>query len=383
MHTFVNRPTVAILQRRLTHYRVPLFERLHGELEKRGIDLLLVHGQPTRAEAGKRDEGVLPWANTVRNAYVQTGATTLCWLPVPEEARRANLLVLQQENSMLSNYPLLCAPRRADRKLAYWGHGENRQSRAPTGVRERWKQLWLRRVDWWFAYTELTEALLRERGVPGSRITCLDNAIDTSGFRLELASVKPPDVAALRARHRVPDGAPIGLYCGSLYPDKQLDLLIEACVRIRRRVPQFMLAIVGEGPEMTWLRRRIRAEDWVIATGALRGRDKAAWFRAASVVLNPGLVGLGVLDALCAGLPMVTTRGARHSPEIAYLRDRHNGLMTDDSVADYADAVATLLERPAIHRLLGSNALRDGQRYTIEGMAQRFSDGIARALALG
>ena len=37
-----------------------------------------------------------------------------------------------------------------------------------------------------------------------------------------------------------------------------------------------------------------------------KGREKAAWFKLASVVLNPGLVGLHILDSFWAGVPMVT-----------------------------------------------------------------------------
>ena len=35
---------VAILQHRLLHYRVDGFQRLHDELARHGVELMLVHG---------------------------------------------------------------------------------------------------------------------------------------------------------------------------------------------------------------------------------------------------------------------------------------------------------------------------------------------------
>jgi glycosyltransferase involved in cell wall biosynthesis len=376
----VGRRRALIMQRRLTAYRLPLYEAMRERLADAGIELTLVHGDPTAAEATKRDEGELDWAVRVKNRYVQVGDTMLCWIPTPRSVRDAPLVVLPQENSIVSNYPVLMAPRRPGRRVAFWGHGANLQSRDAHGPRERWKRLWMDRVDWWFAYTETTVALLAGRGIPGGRITCLDNAIDTRGFRRELESVPAGDLAALRARHALPDDAPLGVFCGSLYPDKRLDLLVDACEQVRARVPGFHAALIGDGPDMAWLRERVRDLPWIHVTGALRGAPKAAWFRAATLVLNPGLVGLGILDALVAGLPLVTTRGARHSPEIAYLRDGVNGALAGDSAEAFAQAVAGLLADPARLRAMSEAARVDGTRYTIEHMAERFADGIVRAM---
>ena len=60
---------VVIIQRRLTHYRVPLFERLRVLLHARNIDLRLIAGQGTQAENLKQDAGYLPWAEPLSTRY--------------------------------------------------------------------------------------------------------------------------------------------------------------------------------------------------------------------------------------------------------------------------------------------------------------------------
>ncbi|MCD2448860.1 hypothetical protein GO003_000395 [Methylicorpusculum oleiharenae] len=98
---------VIIVQYRLLHYRLELFDRLRKACEKRGINLHLVHGQPTQREEKKRDVGALPWADVVLNRYVSLGSKDVLWEPFPTQHRDADLVILMQEIRLLSNYSWL------------------------------------------------------------------------------------------------------------------------------------------------------------------------------------------------------------------------------------------------------------------------------------
>lgn len=372
---------VFIVQRRLTQYRVPLFRALERELSKRNWRLVVLHGQPAVEELTKNDSGVFPAARRFVNRYAKIGGRTLCWQPVYEMVTDADLVIITQESAIISNYYLQLSRSWRRGKVAFWGHGRNFQSASPNGVFEAWKRAWVRNVDWWFAYTQLSVDHLMRAGYPAERITCLNNAIDTSGFRRELEEVTSKDIAELRAMRAIPQAAIVGLYCGSLYSEKRLELLINAADRLRHRMPRFHLAVIGDGPQRGWLRKVARDRPWVHITGALYGRAKAAWYAAASIVLNPGLVGLGVLDAFAAGLPLITTGGARHSPEIAYLKDGVNGrIVWTDSAEEYADAVLEVLNDERTRDRMRHRALEDADRYSIDRMSVRFAEGIEGAV---
>ena len=180
------------------HYRTNLFEQLRTACAGRGIELHLVCGQASRRELFRKDEGTLPWANKVHNHFWEVGRRDIVWQPFPAKHKDASLVVVMQENRILSNYPLLLSRIWSSRKVAYWGHGKNFQSAAPTGLREKWKSLLLTRVDWWFAYTEKTVNILLEAGYPEAKITCLDNAIDSEGFQHDLASISSEYLNQLR-----------------------------------------------------------------------------------------------------------------------------------------------------------------------------------------
>lgn len=373
--------TVVVLQHRLLQYRISLFERLRHRCEQRGVRLHLVHGQPSAAEASRKDTGTLPWADAVENRFLHVGGKDLLWQPFPAALRDADLVVLMQENRILSNYPKLFrwgVP--AGQRVAYWGHGRNFQSGAPQGLRERWKN-WLRnRVDWWFAYTELSGRIVADGGFPAERITVLDNAIDNEGFRADLAAVDDGRLQVLRAQIGATGDAPVGLYCGSLYPDKRLDLLVAAGDLVQTELPAFHLVVAGDGPSRDFLTDAAGSRPWLHWVGAQRGADKAAWFRLADCYLSPGAVGLHVLDAFCAGLPMITTDSALHGPEIAYLESGRNGFVVEADAQVFARTCVNLLSDPIRRDAIRQAAAADAQRYTLDAMVERFVSGIETCL---
>ncbi len=371
---------VIILQHRLLHYRTKLFDQLRGACADRGIELDLVHGQASRRESVKKDEGSLPWAHKVQNRFWEVGERDIVWQPFPAGLNNADLVVVMQENRILSNYLLLLSRLWSPRKVAYWGHGVNFQADAPEGWRERWKRLLLTKVDWWFAYTGMTVDILRRAGYPEHRITCLDNAIDSSGFKADLASWDDEAIFMERVRLGVPANVPVGIFCGSLYPDKRLELLVDSADLIRQQVPDFALLVIGDGPSMPQMQAAAGSRPWVHLLGVRKGREKALYFRLADVMLNPGAVGLHIVDAFCSGLVMMTTRTARHGPEVAYLRDGENGVYAGDTPVEYSQAVLGVIQDSARLQRMKHAALADSERYTLENMVRRFADGIEAAL---
>lgn len=367
---------VCIIQRRLTHYRVPLFSALRDALAGRGIQLVLLVGRGTPAEERKHDVGELSWAQSIQTHYLAGGR--LCWQPVQRHLAGADLVVVTQENKLLQNHLLMLQPRCF--KLAFWGHGANLQSDNPNGLKERFKRWTANRVDWWFAYTQMSADLVEAAGFPDDRITVLNNAVDTSELQQQRQSVIPEETQALRESLGFGAG-PVGVFVGSLYKDKRLDFLFAAAEMIRRQVPDFHLLIVGEGPEHDMVQAWCTAHPWARWVGPRFGREKAAYISVAQLMLNPGLVGLGVLDAFVCGVPMLTTDCGIHSPEIAYLESGVNGVMVADDLNAYVEVSVRLLGDAQALDTLRAGCVASAQGYTVENMARRFADGIAHALA--
>lgn len=368
---------VVVVQRRMTEYRVPLFEGLRTVLAERGVVLEVLHGDSTDDEAKKGDGGVLPWARKLPTRYALEGQ--LCWQPFGAQIRDADLVIVTQENKLLFNYWLLLHRPRA--RLAFWGHGKNMQSENPDGTLERIKRWSTPRVDWWFAYTDISREFVLETGFPRERITVLNNAVNTSHLVALRQAVTPADIAQSRTALGLVPG-PIGIYVGSVYREKRIGFLIEASRRVREQVPDFQLLVVGAGSDGERLRASTLADPWIHWAGVRRGREKVALLACSAVMLIPAAVGLGLLDSFALQVPLVTTDCRGHGPEIAYLRNGINGIMTAFSVDDYAAAVAGLLAHPDELSRLEAGCRASADLYTIEKMVARFAEGIEAALAV-
>lgn len=366
---------VVVTQRRLTHYRVPFFECLRTELAERRIRLRLVHGEPTAAERSKNDCGHLPWAIQVPTRYWLAGR--LCWLKQKTAIRGAELVVLTPENKMLSNLPLQYFSLR--QRVVLWGHGANLQGN-PASLRERFKRVVARRADWWLGYTDMSSPLIAQSGFPSSRTTILQNAVDTTALTQMSAAVTADAQAALRHRLGLQHDR-VGIYLGSLYQEKRIAFLLDAALKIRARMPEFELLIVGGGPQQAEVESFCAQHDWAHYLGVCKDRAKVEALSLARVMLNPGLVGLGILDSFACGVPMITTDCGLHSPEIAYLRNGENGMMTANHEDSFVSACVAVLADPALHLHLHEGCAESARRYTIANMARNFADGIEQCLA--
>ncbi len=167
----------------------------------------------------------------------------------------------------------------------------------------------------------------------------------------------------------VPDGARVLLCVSRLAEQKGVDVAIRALARIRERVPDAALVVLGEGPE----RARLASLDGDGVYLAGRVGDVAAWYRRAELLVHPARwegFGLALLEAMLARRPVVATRVSA-APEIVV--DGETGLLVppDDPVA-LAEAVSSLLEDPERGAAMGEAGYARARRdFSVETMAAR------------
>jgi glycosyltransferase involved in cell wall biosynthesis len=364
----VARRRVLVVQESLPQYRVPLFQRLRSDLAGSGVVLDVAHGRPVGSVAARNDAGLLPWSRRFRNRRVRVGGRHITWQPAYRMSGRYDLVVVEQASRLVLNYLLLARQAAGGPRLALWGHGCGLQGGDSPAARTlvRANRAVCRLPHWWFAYTEGSAARVRAAGYPDERITVVQNATDTSWAAVGTGIAKVPQRCAV---------------VGSLSPDKRLDFLIAAADVVARRRPAFEVVVIGDGPERPRVLAWAADRPYLSYRGPLFGDAKAAELAAATLVLNPGRVGLGALDAFAAGAPLVTTRGSHHSPEVEYLRHARNGWLTADDVDAYAETVDHLLGDG--HRLaeMAAGCRRDARRYSLGAMVDRFAEGVLDACA--
>jgi glycosyltransferase involved in cell wall biosynthesis len=296
----------------------------------------------------------------------------------------ADLVIAAQRSSALVNYALWLRYVAGRQRFAFWGHGVNFQRTNASQLGEIVKRFISRRVHWWFAYNDTSARIVRELGFPAERITSVQNAIDTRQFQQQIRAVTAAQRQALRERIGL-RGDHVCIYVGGMYEEKRLPFLIEACDHLRHEIPDFEMVFLGGGADDHVVARAAGQRAWMHHLGPTFDADKAVYVSLSKLLLMPGLVGLAVLDAFAAGVPIVTLADSEHSPEIEYLVDGVNGRMVPAGTdpAGYAKHAAALLRDEATRQTLIDGGLAASRRYTIEAMVERFAEGVHRALAAG
>lgn len=371
---------VLIINPVLKQYRLKFFEKLYFALQRDNVQMKLVYADPKATELQKSDNVEIDARFGSKSKMNWFFGGRLGYHHILLEVFTSELIIT------VDNYKYLCTPLNLilcilkAKKMAFWGHGRNRQSNK-NGFIEWIKLHTLNRSDWWFAYTEGVAKYLVAHGVPKGKITITQNSVDMEDFRENLAGITELELNRTRQQLGISSQAIVGLYCGSLYPEKQLPFLLEAARLIREAIPGFELVIIGDGEERGMIEDAAGENRWIHYPGPKFGPEKALYFKLAHSFLHPGAVGLAILDAFNAGLPMITTSVASHGPEIDYLENDVNGLVLPFDTRSYADGVITLLADETRLANIRKSAAQSAEKYSMDAMVENFRVGILKCLA--
>lgn len=173
-------------------------------------------------------------------------------------------------------------------------------------------------------------------GKAASGAIALNNAVPMH----PLPPRKPPLSSALRV-----------LFLSRLAPEKGVMLCLEAMRRLRQRGVHVQLELAGNGPLMADLPARIREmglDGFVRLTGFVSPGETRAHLMDADLMWLPSLVPEGqpyaMLEALEAGVPVVTTRSGAVVGEMIDHASRHGGALieTPASAGALSDITAAL-----------------------------------------
>jgi len=206
----------------------------------------------------------------------------------------------------------------------------------------------------------ITEALhdftVRRVGIPAGKVETIHYGLDG-----------PPDAWGQNPDDDVPSDARIVLTTARLAEQKGVDQAIRALASLPEDV---VLVALGEGPErprLEHLARELALERRVFLPG--RVPDVGAWLRRADAYVQPSRwegFGLGVLEAMHAGLPVVATR-VSSLPELVV--DGETGLLVPvDDPGALAAALQRALEEPSLGTAGSERARAD---FSVARMADR------------
>jgi glycosyltransferase involved in cell wall biosynthesis len=361
----------------MPQYRIDFFNLLKDNLNSKGIELIVIYGKS--ADLTRNDELDIPWAIYRKNKVINFFGKPVYWQPVLNLINKNDLVIVEQANALLVNYCLLYLRSIGKIKFAYWGHGKNRQGNAKS-VLNVFKQFLINKCDHWFAYTKSVKEYLIENKVNEEVITVLNNSIDTVKLRAQYLKIPETDAIALRSKLEINENDPVLIYCGALYKEKKLDFLLDALIIIHTKIPEVKMIFMGAGPEKDLITNFCSENNWSHYVGVKFDLDKIPYFKISNAFLMPGAVGLAALDALSMMTPMILCDIETHGPEIDYLTNGHNAIITNNTIEDYSKAVVDYLKNKEIQKKLIANCHTSIASISLESMVTNFSIGIEKIL---
>jgi glycosyltransferase involved in cell wall biosynthesis len=181
--------------------------------------------------------------------------------------------------------------------------------------------------------------------------------------------------AAFRALFGIPAQRPVVTFVGRVAHEKNIDFLLQMLVELRRRVPDVLMVIAGEGPAEQHLRSlaaRLGLEPNVLFIGYLeRTRGLLDCYRAADAFVFASRTetqGLVLLEAMAQGTPVVSTAVMG---TVDVLSGAGGAVVVPEETGAFAAAVAGVLRDPQRREELSHCAREDAARWASKVMAER------------
>jgi len=154
------------------------------------------------------------------------------------------------------------------------------------------------------------------------------------------------------------ESGPNLLYVGRISREKNLHLLADAFLRLRRAHPGANLVITGDGPYATEMKDSLSGKGAVF-TGYVQGDELASLYASCDLFVFPSTTdtfGNVVLEAQASGLPVIVT--AQGGPQ-ENVDHGSTGLVVESADADGLASAMEELVRDEPRRLRMSRAARD------------------------
>jgi glycosyltransferase involved in cell wall biosynthesis len=185
------------------------------------------------------------------------------------------------------------------------------------------------------------------------------------------------DGGRFRVAHGIAADRPVAVHVGRVAHEKNLGLLLDVADRVRRRIPDLLLVIAGEGPARDELRRRtveLGLTSHLRFVGYLdRRRELADAYRAGDCFVFTSLTetqGLVLLEAMALGVPVVSVAAGG---TLDLLVEGCGALVPPPEVEPFAAAVERVLASAELRTQMAEAGLRHAAQWRPAEFARRLA----------
>lgn len=192
-----------------------------------------------------------------------------------------------------------------------------------------------------------------------------------NGIRVSEIQRRKIDVAKLRRRFGLPQGAHTAVFVGRVAADKSINVLLRAWKKVIGAIPNAHLLIIGFGPMEQSLKKlavRLGVRDNVRFLGKVERQDllKSGLYRLGEIYVSASKIenqSIAMIEAMAHGLPIVGV-AVRGTKEL--VTNKTGILVTPDNPAELAKAVVSLFSRSGQRTTLARNSQDAAKQFDSE-----------------
>ncbi len=343
-------PLIVIVTNLPTPYRIPLFNVLDRALSRIGLSLHVIFG--AKSEARRKwsvplQECEFSYTILEPRGFKLAGAESVSFFYpglVRTLYRKRPVAVITDGFSVATTKLWLSKPLLQAKHLI-WSGATGREANAGHLARRIQRRVLIRAADGFVAYGNRAKRYLMKLGAPENRISIATNTVDTRFFETESEFWRKKKIA--------PSDEKILLCVSNVTPGKNIVGLLAVARHLVDMRQDFILKIVGDGPEMEHCRQlvsKLGLDKFVSFEGYKQKAELPKYLAESRCLVFPthhDVWGLVVVEAMAAGVPCFASLNAGVAGDL--IKHGENGFVVDFSDAErVARQVSEFLDNPAL-----------------------------------
>ena len=380
---------VAISQRIIPHYRLPVFREL---ALRENIDLTVFYGQGfkkgSQVNAENIDGNYFRKMSTIMLNYKGTyGSSQLrVWHPfltLHLIFGNFDVVIVEPSTNFYNNIFTFLYCKIFRKKFIWYESGS-----VPKNERPKFRKMidpilsiFIKGADAYLTYTSYAdESLRRDFNIDIKKIFRAQNTIDMSNIDQEI-ELYLPQVNSKKAELGLL-GCYVALYIGGIEQRKKIENLVKAITNLNSSGISAKALIVGDGPDKDILLSKLTKED--IANTVFAGKhikDATLYILTSDVVVLPSSGGLSVMSAFACKKPFVGSEEIEQGGIKDYVKDGLNGyLVKENDINDLESKLKKMFSDPIVYKKLCDKAYQTSKQITVSNMVDGYVNAVKYTL---
>lgn len=376
---------VAISQRIIPHYRVPVFKELAS---RKDIDLTVFYGKGFTTGSQVNGKNIVGFkAKMLATVFlnykgVYGSAQLRVWHPgllFHLIRGRFDVVIAEPSTNFYNDIFIFIYCKIFWKKFIWYESGSVPKEQRPKFRRmiDPILNIFIKGSDSFIAYTSYAdESLIRDFDIDPKMIFRAQNTVDTSNIDNEVIHFNP--LVSEKKEELGLTGYKVSMYIGGIEERKKIKNLITATAHLNDKGIPAKTLIVGDGPDKEALLNQMSAieKSQTIFAGK-HINDATLYILLSDVVVLPSAGGLSVIQAFACGKPFIGSEEIEHGGIKDYVTDGVNGfLVKENDINDLQNALKKVFTDDNLYKEFCTNAYLKSKELTIIKMV----DGIENSI---